>query len=353
MSTDSRPDLFALGWRYVAVPGPDGTTTQEMIPLTLEDLLHPEEGDVIVQNTAHDRDLVYLREVFHRQLDDRPDARVFCDLRVEWGVEGMRHHSPDLAVVFGVETNGHELGSYEVGTDGPLPTLVVEVVSPLSRSNDVDVKVRHYHQAQVPRYVIVDRDDLEGPVRLIGYRYEADGYVEEPLDEAGRLAVPDLGLLLGGRDTRVVAWDARTGQELGDYVAVTRQLEEADRQLEAVELRLRDESRERARAEERADDAAAARQVAESARQQAESARLEAEAALLEAEAARLEAEREAEQAKRDQRDAERHRQDAERQRQELERNRDEERRQREALEFRLAEMAERLRQLGANDAVP
>ena len=45
---------------------PDGSTVFEQIPLTLEDALHPQEGDKIMTNTVHDRDWTYLGIVARR-----------------------------------------------------------------------------------------------------------------------------------------------------------------------------------------------------------------------------------------------------------------------------------------------
>src|SRR5262245_32431575 len=42
------PDPFYYGWRMRRHVAADGTETLEQIPLTLEDVLHPQEGDFIV-----------------------------------------------------------------------------------------------------------------------------------------------------------------------------------------------------------------------------------------------------------------------------------------------------------------
>jgi hypothetical protein len=47
---------FRYGWREVHVARPDGTLDLERLPLTLEDLLHPEEGDHALHSLAHDLD---------------------------------------------------------------------------------------------------------------------------------------------------------------------------------------------------------------------------------------------------------------------------------------------------------
>ena len=45
----AKADPFRYGWRYVRVKGPDGTVTEEQVPLTEEDVLFPKFGDYIVQ----------------------------------------------------------------------------------------------------------------------------------------------------------------------------------------------------------------------------------------------------------------------------------------------------------------
>src|SRR5262249_14312057 len=143
------------------------------------------------------------------------------------------------------------------------PLLVVELVSPNTRKNDVVDKVDHYFRVGVPLYVIVDQDDEDGPLTLRAYRPGRRGYEPIPIDPARGLLLEPFGLRLVVEGPRVVIRDAATGQELGDYAAIS----------EALEA----EVRARQQAEQRAEEAAAARQQAEQqareeavARQQAE-----------------------------------------------------------------------------------
>ena len=48
-------DPYRYGWRYVERWGEDGTLVVEQVPLTLEDVLHPQEGDYVIQSDAHAR----------------------------------------------------------------------------------------------------------------------------------------------------------------------------------------------------------------------------------------------------------------------------------------------------------
>ncbi len=80
--TDVEVDLYRYGWRYVRRTQADGSETVDEIPLTLEDVLHPEEGDYIVESDPHAGDLAYLRAVFKSRLANDPSAAVLTDCRV-------------------------------------------------------------------------------------------------------------------------------------------------------------------------------------------------------------------------------------------------------------------------------
>ena len=92
-------DPFRIGWRHIRHEQPDGTEAWERVPLTLEDLLHPQEEDFIVQNRLHQLLMEYLRTVFAAQLADDPSAVVLADVRVAWDVPGLEAHGPDIAVM--------------------------------------------------------------------------------------------------------------------------------------------------------------------------------------------------------------------------------------------------------------
>src|SRR5437016_1022198 len=112
MSTVSKPrppeppepesDPYRYGWRYVRVTRPDGAEEFDQVPLTLEDVLFPEEGDFIVQSDPHDSDRGYLKAVFKARLGDDPTAVVLSDCRVDWNIPRVRPLGPDVAVFFGV-----------------------------------------------------------------------------------------------------------------------------------------------------------------------------------------------------------------------------------------------------------
>ena len=97
-----QPDPYRYGWRYVTIRAPNGSETFEQVPLTLEDVLFPEEGDFIVQTDGHIGDIVYLRTVFKSQVAGVPTTVVLSDCRVDWNLAGVRPLGPDVAVFSGV-----------------------------------------------------------------------------------------------------------------------------------------------------------------------------------------------------------------------------------------------------------
>jgi Uma2 family endonuclease len=239
-------DPFFYGWRDVYRDLPDGHRVWEQIPLTEEDVLHPQEGDHIVQNSAHNRDCAYLKEVLAERLASDSGALVFQDMGVEWDRPELRHHSPDISVILGVRERKPYYSMFVVATEGVRPALIVEVTSPSTRNVDFNEKFQAYHRADVPLYVIVDRNPPDAPPRLIGYRHMPEGYAEFLPDDRGRLWLEPVRLWLGVQGDHVVCYD-ETGRELGDYTQISRELAAAQARAESeaqaradVEIRLRE-----------------------------------------------------------------------------------------------------------------
>jgi Uma2 family endonuclease len=225
-SADAAPDPFRFGWRWVKSSLGNGASDESMqVPLTPDDLLHPQEGDEIPENTTQERDRTYLASVLRLSLRDRPRVRVLSDCLVSWGVRGLRNHSPDVSVFARLRDPQWEGGLFRVGVHGARPVLVIEVVSPDAadprvRVNDVVTKVDHYYRAGVPLYAIIDQEEEGGPRTLLGYRRGARGFARMRLDEQGRLPLKPVGLMLGLRDNVAVCWDARTGEEILDLTGM-------------------------------------------------------------------------------------------------------------------------------------
>ncbi len=184
--------------------------------------------------------------------------------RVDWNLPGIKPLGPDIAV-FSQVREYKCWATLDVAAEGAKPELVVEVTSPATRQNDVNIKVDFYFRARVPVYVIADavaEADQERRLTLRGYRYTQGGYRPMVANDRGWLWLEAVGLWLGvtrdqksGYD-RLACYDAETGAEIGDYTAVSQAL--------AGEIEAR-ENAERLAADEwaRAELHAAAREKAE------------------------------------------------------------------------------------------
>jgi Uma2 family endonuclease len=281
-------DDFRFGYRLLPRTLPDGSTKYEQIPLTLEDVLHPEPDDVIPVRPTHAIDCRYLVNVFRvraaAELSSQGLVYVSDDHLVDWGVPGQRNTSPDVAVFVGLkeEVEG-EAGTFDLKVSGGRCVLVVEVVSPDRRENDVIHKMREYFNARLPLYVIVDQEKEGGPRQVRGFRYRTTGWEQLANDELG-LHLESLELYLGLKDGRVACYDVRTGREIGDYCRVVQELEEADRRrqeqdqaLEQAILDGREQRQGREAAEKLAREQALAREAAEKEAYEQRQAREEAE----------------------------------------------------------------------------
>jgi colicin import membrane protein len=223
-------DPFFYGWRYVEVLRPDGTEDLDQVPLTLEDVLHPKEGDHIVNSQEHADDVIYLRDVSGAQLIDDPHAAVLCDVGVDFNLPRIRPLCPDLAVFFGIaRRRGWSI--FDVKAERAKCALVIEVTSDSTRQNDFGRKFKYYYRAGVAMYVIVNEfkeNKTHRRLELIGYRYAPGRYEKIPLSADGRIWLEALGVWLGvspqsvtGGD-RVACFDPATNEEIADYAAITK-----------------------------------------------------------------------------------------------------------------------------------
>jgi len=278
-------DPFKYGWRYVYHTLPNGKVDVEHKPLTLEDVLHPEEGDFIVESHRHHTEANYLQAVFEARVVEPPQVRICSDSRIDWGVSGIKAHGPDLAVLVGITNMPHDnAGTIYLAKTGGHCALVTEITSPSTRTNDVGPKFEHYHRVGIPLYVIVDQKVEEGPRTIFAYRHMRKGYQAIPLDDQGRLRLEQFGLWLKLVNNRLVCQDVATGRDyppLGEQVAG---LEQADHKLqeqaeiieESIEAKQVAERKARA-AEEKATVEARARKASERREQKERKARLELE----------------------------------------------------------------------------
>lgn len=231
------PDPYRYGWRYVRHELPDGGLMVEHVPLTPEDLLHPQEGDQVTESRPHERRRRYLADVLEARLAGDPTAVVLSDILVAWDVPGLRPHGPDIAVIVGVRER-KEWRTFDVAAEGVRPALIVELTSPATADFDRSKKLEQYEQAGVIQYVVVDAvrgEQLVVP-RLFGYRLGAGGYQGQALDDRGRLWLEAARTWLGIADGEIVLYD-EDERPLGDYQALAAALATMEERAAAAEAR--------------------------------------------------------------------------------------------------------------------
>jgi len=237
----SSEDPFRYGWRYKKITKPDGTVDYDQVPLTLEDLLFPEEGDFVVQTESHKRDWVYLDLVFDSQLADDPSAVVLADCRVDFNVPGVRPLGPDVVVILGVKQY-RDWATLDLAAEGAHAALVVEVTSPDTRPNDFGIKKDFYHRARVPLYVIVDSAEVGGrrKITLKAFRWTPEGFEAFPPGDQGRFWLDPVRVWLGTAAAeygdRVACFD-QEGREIGDYEEINRARIEAETRAAQAEAK--------------------------------------------------------------------------------------------------------------------
>lgn len=246
-------DPFFYGWRYVPQKQADGSVEYEIVPLTPEDVLHPQIGDFIVNSHEHEQLCIHLFNIFKAYLAHDPAAVVLHNVLVKWGIRGMKGHGPDIVVFSGVPKQ-HMWRSFNITRDGGTPELVIEVTSPATRRTDLTRKLQHYHRAGVPLYIIIDlvRSERRPTANLTGYRHTPARYERIAPDQRGWLWIAAVGLWLGiDRDTDQVACYNPDGTRINDYTQEMQARRQAEARATQAEERIDAAMQARRQAEER------------------------------------------------------------------------------------------------------
>jgi hypothetical protein len=267
--TDGAPgaDPFRLGFRYRLSTSAEGREVVEQVPLSAEDILYPQEGDVVSDGFPHNTGLQPRADALRRHLEKRGATLLTSNVTLVLRSDG-RNCSPDIAVIAGEIDRTKIERAVDLRKVGGRLVFALEVVSTSEKEiEDKDVKhnVDRYAREKVPDYFTV-YPVVESQVKdLVGRRLEKEGYDEIAPDAQGRVYSKELDLYFQVDDAtrELVAIDARTGERL-----LTSDEEEAGRKKAEAAL---------ARAEAQRKKAEAARKKAEAARKQEADSRHQAE----------------------------------------------------------------------------
>jgi Uma2 family endonuclease len=249
-------DPFRYGWRWVPNDPIDGRHKLRQIPLTLEDVLHPEEGDELMYSEAHGRHRIHLYNVLSACTKDVAGAVVLTAMRIAWDVPGLKAHGPDLMVIFGVGERKNWT-TFDVAEEGVRPILIIEVVSPEYAGLDRSTKLEHYDRAGVPFYLILDTLQQDGheTLRLLAYHRPAGSYTPLPTDERGRIWLEPVQIWVSVEHNELTIYD-KHDVVIPSFVDMMQARNAAAARI-AAEQRAIVEAEQRQIAEQRAADLAA------------------------------------------------------------------------------------------------
>jgi Uma2 family endonuclease len=207
------------GYRTIINEDEHGNTIIEYRPLTLDDFLDPEEGDVLMQGTVHEEDVDKLKSIFRYHLRNRPDVVVYSDLKICWGIPGLSEPAPDVSVFADVRDPKKPRGRFNVVDEGGIvPFFILEVVSPRYRNPDYVKKPSIYERAGVTEYVIIDSWLIDDDVsyEVFGYRLVGGRYVEIQPNANGWVysQTTDVWIGMTKKRDRFVVVDGQTGEEI-------------------------------------------------------------------------------------------------------------------------------------------
>jgi Uma2 family endonuclease len=210
-------DPYRYGWRVMPETLPNGEIDYRYVPLTQVDFLDPQLGDQMVQSDQHVILVVSLFNRFTKRYLADPTVGVYSDVKLLWGVPGLKEPAPDLAVVPNLQSKEQYHRSFDVVKEGTRPCLIVEVVSPNYPGDDT-TKVAIYQAAQVAEYIVLDPhfEDETLDFELIGRRLKQGQYEQMKPDEQGRLLSETTGVWfeLGISGRSLILTDAVTNLQL-------------------------------------------------------------------------------------------------------------------------------------------
>lgn len=235
------------GWREVPFQRPDGSFDYREEPLPRDAFLDPQEGDHLIQGTEHGACVTDLFVRLRRHYRHDPTVAVYSDLKIRWGIPGLKEPAPDITVVPNIRDPRLARQSFNVPAEGTRPSLVIEVVSPYQDGDDTD-KVEIYRRAGIAEYLIVETFDPVGVIRysIKGHRLLGGRYHPIRPDARGLLLSQTTGLDFGVEpDQRgIVIIDVASGQPLlGDEMLIEQWLDERQRREQEAELRQQAEAR--------------------------------------------------------------------------------------------------------------
>jgi Uma2 family endonuclease len=218
---------------------PDGSLELWETPLTAELFLDPQLEDKMVQGQRHHEAIFQLLELLHGHFRERHDILILSDVKHLLG-PGLPGPAPDISVIQGIRVRDMDRPSFNVAEEGVVPSLVIEIVSPIDariRRTDMVDKVALYESVGIPEYFLADipRPATKYRYQLMGYRLNRMGRYQriEP-DSKGRILSERTGLRfsVSSQGDRILVFEDVTGKRLLSSFEQTQLAAEAQRGAE-------------------------------------------------------------------------------------------------------------------------
>jgi Uma2 family endonuclease len=218
-------------------------TTAPALPLTQSktlsaDIVYPEsDGLPMAETDTHIQSLIDARFTLKERYRADPHVYAAGNMLV-YHEEGNPHASfaPDVFVVFGVPK--HDRRIYKIWEEGKPPTVIFEITSASTKSDDLNRKRTLYEELGVREYFLFDplSEYLRPPLR--GFRLDKQGYYYalelKTLPNGGiELFSETLQLAVRVADQRLRLFDPKTNE----YLRSTEE-EAADRRRESEARRV-------------------------------------------------------------------------------------------------------------------
>ena len=173
----------------------------------------------------------------------------------EPGAPASNRLVPDLLIAFDADPATYrEDNGYVVSRQGKPPDFVMEIASPSTGRQDVEVKGPRYAALGIPEYWRFDQTGQFHGTRLAGDRLVDDRYEQVPIEtvEEGVLQgySTALNLFIRWENTELRWYDPETGQEIPNFEQEREARLTAEAQLVEREARVQELEAELARREE-------------------------------------------------------------------------------------------------------
>jgi Uma2 family endonuclease len=203
------------------------------IPLR-RDVHYPEsDGKPMGETEIHIREIMYLFQALDELLRNTPDVYVGADMLLYY-VEGNPKQVvvPDVFVTLGVPRGQRRI--YKVWEEGEPPSLIVEVTSDSTRSEDLSRKKDLYQRLGVREYILYDplQDYLEPALQ--GFRMVNGRYQPMPLGPGGSIASETTGATFRIEERGVRVIDSATGKPILSNEEVRSELARLEAEIERL-----------------------------------------------------------------------------------------------------------------------